>query len=124
MRCSERGERITCSPRSAVADRVYCSTASVSVPSLTTKAPVSWAAAGAAAAASAAPITTTLRSITSESSIGFCRQPSAHPDRIHLVVRTDRGDHVHSLGDLAEDRVHAVEMRLRRVADEELAASG
>ena len=37
---------------------------------------------------------------------------------------TDRIHDVHALGDLAEDRVNLVEMRLGAVADEELAATG
>ena len=40
------------------------------------------------------------------------------------VVLLDVVDHVHALAHLTEHRVHLVEMRLGRVADEELAAAG
>src|SRR5260370_42040699 len=45
------------------------------------------------------------------------------PDRPHLVVLRDLGHHVHPLGDLPEHRVHPIEMRLRGVAHEKLAAT-
>src|SRR6476646_1447159 len=51
-----------------------------------------------------------------------CR--SRHPDRGDDVVLLDVVDDVHPLTDLPEHRVNPIEMRLRRVADEELAAAG
>src|SRR5258706_662580 len=49
---------------------------------------------------------------------------SLDPHGLEFVVLLDRQDYVHSLRDLSENRVDAVQMPLRRVADEELAAAG
>src|SRR3989442_927268 len=45
-------------------------------------------------------------------------------NRCDLVVPLDGVDDVHPFGDLPEHRVHAIEMALRRMTDEELAATG
>ena len=45
-------------------------------------------------------------------------------DRLDLVALGDLVDHILALGDFAEDRVLAVEVRCRAVSDEELAAVG
>src|SRR5690242_333652 len=49
---------------------------------------------------------------------------SRHLDRVDLVVLLDLVDHVHALRDLAEHRMHAGQMPLRCVTDEELRAAG
>src|SRR5690606_21886908 len=46
------------------------------------------------------------------------------PNTLHHIALLDRQHHIHPLGHLAEDGVDPVEMRLRRVGDEELAAAG
>ena len=51
-------------------------------------------------------------------------QESDDPDGGNDVVLLDLIHHIHSLGDLAEDGVYPVKMRLGGVGDEELAASG
>lgn len=45
-------------------------------------------------------------------------------DRVHSVVSADLVHHFNSLENFAEDGVNAVEVRLGRVADKELAATG
>src|SRR5437879_11691821 len=49
---------------------------------------------------------------------------STHPNRLHFVVLRNLVDDGRSLGDLPGDGVRAVEMPLRGMADEELAAAG
>jgi hypothetical protein len=51
-------------------------------------------------------------------------QGSADSNRRDDVVLLDLVHHVHSLGNLAKYRVNFIEMRLRRVRNEELAAAG
>src|SRR5690606_11627785 len=51
---------------------------------------------------------------------GFLR----HPDAVDHVPLPDLHHHVEPFGDLAEDGVHPVEMRLRGMGDEELATTG
>src|SRR3990172_13082395 len=106
MRCVLRGERITYSPRTCDAVRRYCSSESVSAPRRTMNAPLS------CAAASSAP------------KISGCMGPrSGDADGLHCVVALAGVHDVHALRDLAEHRVHAVQVTLRGVADEELAAA-
>ena len=51
-------------------------------------------------------------------------QKSGDSDGGNHVVLLDLVHHVHALGDLAEDGMHAVEVRLGRVRDEELTPAG
>src|SRR5687767_32042 len=96
---------MTYSPRICVAVRLYCSSASVSVPSLTTNAP---------------PESCTITVMASNNATTNPPQCLRDANRLDLVVASDGVDDVHPLGDLTEDRVDAVEMSLRRMADEEL----
>lgn len=50
-------------------------------------------------------------------------QGSDDPDRGDDVVLLDLVHHIHPLGNLAEDRVHLIEMGLGRVGNEELTAA-
>jgi len=50
-------------------------------------------------------------------------QGSADSDGRDDVVLLDLVYHIHALGDLTENRVNLVQVRLRRVGDEELAAT-
>src|SRR5258705_4038918 len=107
MRCTLRGERITNSPRSWVAERLYCSSASVSLPMRTTKAPLSCTTSALAASINA--------SMELPSSRDF--------NGLDFVVAFDGVHDVHPFGDLPEHRVDAVQMPLGGVTDEELAAA-
>src|SRR6266487_4955932 len=49
---------------------------------------------------------------------------SFHSNRFHFVVLRNLVDHVQSLGDLSENGVDSVKVRLGSMADEELAAAG
>src|SRR5437899_757085 len=49
---------------------------------------------------------------------------SFHSNRFHFVVLRNLTDHVQSLGDLSENGVDSVKVRLGRMTDEELAAAG
>ena len=51
-------------------------------------------------------------------------QGSGDPDGGDDIVLFDLIHHIHSLGHLAKDGVHPIEMRLGGVSDEELAATG
>src|SRR6266850_1645794 len=108
MRCTERGARITYSPRSWVAVRRYCSSDNVSFPRRTTNAPLSC----------------TVRTLAARINASMELLPSRDADGFDFVVALDRVHDVHPLGDLAEHGVDAVEMALRRMTDEELAAAG
>src|SRR5436190_12967479 len=106
MRCKLRGVRITYSPRSCVVVRVYRSIARVSLPSRVMKAPESC---------------TATASVNSSANMKSLQLRDA--DRRDFVVAFDGVDDVHALGDLPEHGVHAVQVPLRRVADEELTAA-
>src|SRR6266540_3976124 len=109
MRWTLRGARITYSPRSCVAVRVYCSSDSVSVPSRTTNAPLSCVRAAT--------------SISGTAYMGRSRE-LADSNRRDFVVLGNLVHHILPFGDLAEDGVDAVQVRLSGVADEELATPG
>src|SRR5262249_13127627 len=47
-----------------------------------------------------------------------------HPDALHDVASSNGVEHLEPGDDLAEDRVLAIEVRLRRVADEKLRPAG
>src|SRR3989449_4739467 len=49
---------------------------------------------------------------------------SFHSNRFHFVVLRNLADHVQSLGDLSENGVDSVKVRLGRMAHEELTAAG
>src|SRR5256885_2442403 len=113
MRCTVRGLRSTCSPCSRSAVRVYCSIASVSLPSRTTNCPV-WAASAAGSA---------IESVASPALAGMAVSVrSRHANRGHFVVLRDLVHHVLPLTHLSENGVDSIEVRLRRVTDEKLAA--
>src|SRR2546423_8603743 len=82
----------------------------VSLPSVITNAPLS--------GAWKATTTTSIRKCIRISEWSF------HSNRLHFVVLRNLVDHVQSLGDLSENRVDAVKVRLGGMADEELAAAG
>src|SRR5216117_991508 len=107
---------MTYSPRSCVAVRVYCSSDSVSVPSRTTNAPVACAA-SAVGTAKAAP------RIRCRACMG-APVGLADSNRRDFVVLCNLAHHILTFDHLAEDGVDAVQVRLGRVADEELAAAG
>src|SRR6266545_7678425 len=109
MRWTLRGARITYSPRSCIAVRVYCSSDSVSVPSRTTNAPLSCVRAAT--------------SISGTAYMGRSRE-LADSNRRDFVVLGNLVHHILTFGDLAKDGVDAVQMRLGRVTNEELAAAG
>src|SRR6266699_403208 len=139
MRCCVRGVRITCSPWSRSAVSVYCSIATVSLPRRTTNAP-DWAA---RAAGESTPRVTQRRTpriiahflvkgietrVFSHSIFSMPLPPppsppprSGDPNRLDFVVLRNLQDDVHPLRDLSEDGMDPVEVRLGRVADEELA---
>src|SRR5438034_11777218 len=82
----------------------------VSLPSVMTNAPLSGAC-----------------SVTASRYIRKCMgisEWSFHSNRFDFVVLRNLVDHVVSLGDLSENGVDAVKVRLGRMADEELAAAG
>lgn len=58
------------------------------------------------------------RVIAEQRNVGL--QRSAHTNGVDDIALADGVDHIHSAGDLAEDRVHTIEVRLRRMRDEEL----
>src|SRR2546429_7168332 len=82
----------------------------VSLPSVITNAPLS--------GAWKATTTTYIRKCIRISEWSF------HSNRFHFVVLRNLVDHVQSLGDLSENGVDAVKVRLGRMADEELTAAG
>src|SRR6267143_2759930 len=82
----------------------------VSLPSVITNAPLS----GACKATATRYIRTCMR----------ISEWSFHSNRFHFVVLRNLVDHVLPLGDLSENGVDAVQMRLGRMTDEELAAAG
>src|SRR5439155_2268622 len=133
MRCWVRGVRITCSPRSRSAVSVYCSTATVSFPRRTTNAP-DWAARAAGESTPRATQRGRLRIIAhflvkgietrrgrTGSAVGPSCAWSRDANRLDFVVLRNLQDDVHPLRDLPKDGVDPVEVRLGRVADEELA---
>src|SRR5512143_3079811 len=112
------------SPSSVERVRVYCSITMVSLPSVTTNAPRSvCAASGAAARDRTASGRTAIRMTVLPVGVEGGRA-LLHPHRLQCIVPLDRVDNVHSPGDLSENGVDAVQMPLRRMADEELAAPG
>src|SRR5262245_27911637 len=107
--------------------RVYCSITTVSVPRVTTNAPRAVCpASGAATAArnTAGKTRMLIATLSSSESDGVRLRTSLYANRGDLVILADGVDRVHPLGDLSEYGVHAVQMSLRRVTDEELAAAG
>src|SRR6058998_3167888 len=120
MRCTVRGERMTCSASSRSAVRVYCSIASVSRPRRTRNCPV-WAesTAGTASAAIGSVDRMPLMAVSS-----WRESCSFHSNRFHFVVLRNLVDHVEPLRDLSENGVDSVQVRLGGMTDEELAAAG
>src|SRR2546430_2787660 len=82
----------------------------VSLPSVITKAPLS----GACRATASRYIRRCI----------WISEWSFHSNRFHFVVLRNLADHVQSLGDLSENGVDSVKVRLGRMTDEELAAAG
>src|SRR5437899_5343149 len=82
----------------------------VSLPSVITKAPLS----GACRATASRYIRTCI----------WISEWSFHSNRFHFVVLRNLADHVQSLGDLSENGVDSVKVRLGGMTNEELAAAG